>query len=82
MRDGHSNLESFKCRNFNANEALGGGAVGRKDVLNVVEIEIDLSFLAKEIGQVLILSLGAVEGFTKFILVSLLGAEGASMFVD
>ena len=44
-----SNIESFKCRNFDANGDLGGGIVGRKDVLEfrwflVFEEDEDLEY--------------------------------------
>ena len=52
MIDADSNLESFKCRNFNANEALGSEVVDRKYMLKVVDIELYLSFSAKEISEV------------------------------
>ena len=52
MRDVDSILESFKWRNFNANEVLGGEVLDRKDMIKVSDLEFDLSFIAKEIGEV------------------------------
>ena len=50
--DADSNVEFFKCMNFNANEALGCGVSGRRDLLEVTELELDQKFQAKEIGEV------------------------------
>ena len=47
MRDADSNIESFKCRNFNVNVDLGGEVVGRKDVLKFEDLQLDLSFPEK-----------------------------------
>ena len=51
-RDVDSNLESFRCMNFDSNEVLERKVAGTKDALNASESGICLSFFGKEVGEV------------------------------